>query len=396
MAEIFLRNKTHINVGTIGHVDHGKTTLTAAITSYLSKQGLAKKLDYEQINKAPEEKKRGITISTSHVEYETSKRHYAHIDCPGHADYIKNMITGAAQMDAAILVVSAESGVMPQTQEHILLAKQVGVPQLVVFLNKCDQVDSEEIFELVESEIRDILTKYKYKDPDNIPIIRGSALMALKGDQKYFESIGQLLDVLDTYVDEPIRALDKPFLMPIEQVVNVKGRGAVATGRVERGQIKISEEVEIVGIKEKRKSVVIGLQMFHRDLDKDGAMAGDSIGILLRGISHTDIQRGQVISKIGSLQPHSKFVAKIYFLTASEGGRKTGFTDNYRPQFYIRTADVTGVIKLKDGNKIVNPGDTVELDITLIHPIAIEKETSFSVREGGKTIGTGTVIEIIE
>ncbi|QTX02843.1 elongation factor Tu [Candidatus Phytoplasma luffae] len=396
MADVFLRNKVHVNVGTIGHVDHGKTTLTAALTSYSSSKGFAKKLDYDQIDRAPEEKKRGITINTSHVEYETEKRHYAHIDCPGHADYIKNMITGAAQMDVAILVVSAESGVMPQTQEHILLAKQVGVPQLVVFLNKCDQVDSEEMFELVESEVRDVLAKYKYKDPDNIPIIRGSALMAIQGDPKYTESIQKLLDTLDSYVDDPVRALDKPFLMPIEQVVNVKGRGAVATGRVERGQIKLSEEVEIVGIKEKRKSTVIGLQMFHKNLDKEGALAGDSIGILLRGISHTDIQRGQVISKVGSLQPHRKFVAKIYFLTAEEGGRKTCFGDNYRPQFFIRTADVTGVIQLKDGNKIVNPGDTAELIITLINYIAIETETNFSVREGGRTIGTGTVIEILE
>nr|AAD48153.1 elongation factor EF-Tu [Candidatus Phytoplasma luffae] len=395
MADVFLRNK--VNVGTIGHVDHGKTTLTDALTSYSSKfKGFAKKIRYDEIDKAPERKKRGITINTSHVEYETEKRHYAHIDCPVHADYIKNMITGAAQMDVAILVVSAESGVMPQTQEHILLAKQVGVPQLVVFLNKCDQADSEEMFELVESEVRDVLAKYKYKDPDNIPIIRGSALMAIQGDPKYTESIQKLLDTLDSYVDDPVRALDKPFLMPIEQVVNVKGRGAVATGRVERGQIKLSEEVEIVGIKEKRKSTVIGLQMFHKNLDKESALAGDSIGILLRGISHTDVQRGQVISKVGSLQPHRKFVAKIYFLTAEEGGRKTCFGDNYRPQFFITTADVTGVIQLKDGNKIVNPGDTAELIITLINYIAIETETNFSVREGGRTIGTGTVIEILE
>ncbi|MEZ0180272.1 elongation factor Tu ['Camptotheca acuminata' phytoplasma] len=396
MAEIFVRNKTHVNVGTIGHVDHGKTTLTSALTHFLSTKGLAKKLDYEQISKAPEEKKRGITISTSHVEYETDKRHYAHVDCPGHADYIKNMITGAAQMDAAILVVSAEDGVMPQTKEHILLAKQVGVPQLVVFLNKCDQVDSEEIFKLVESEIRDILAKFKYNDPDNIPIIRGSALMATKGDAKYLKSIEELLNVLDTYVNEPVRALDKPFLMPIEQVVNVKGRGDVATGRVERGQIKLADEVEIIGIKEKKKSTVIGLQTFHKNLDKEGAFAGDSIGILLRGISHKEMQRGQVIAKVGTLQPHHKFIGKIYFLTAEEGGRKTFFSNNYRPQFYIRTADVTGVIQLTGDNKIVNPGDTVELIITLIHSVAIELETNFSIREGKKTIGTGTVIKILE
>ncbi|WP_323847620.1 MAG: elongation factor Tu [Phytoplasma sp.] len=395
MAEIFSRDKVHVNVGTIGHVDHGKTTLTAAITSYLSTQGLAKKQNYDQIDKAPEEKERGITISTSHVEYQTSKRHYAHVDCPGHADYIKNMITGAAQMDAGILVVSAVDGVMPQTKEHILLAKQVGVPKLLVFLNKCDMVDDEEIFELIELEIRDILSSNGF-DADNMPIIRGSALKAIEGEEKYVKSIEALLNALDTYVEDPIRDLDKPFLMPIEGVINVKGRGTVATGRVERGQIKLSEEVEIVGIKETQKSIVTGLQMFHKNLDKEGAYAGDNIGILLRGINYKDIQRGQVIVKPGSVKPHSKFIAKIYILTAKEGGRTTFFRDNYRPQFYVRTADITGVIQLKDDMKIVNPGDLVELIVTLIHPVAIEEGTSFSVREGGRTIGAGTVVKIIE
>ncbi|AYJ01349.1 elongation factor Tu [Candidatus Phytoplasma ziziphi] len=387
MAEIFSRDKVHVNVGTIGHVDHGKTTLTSAITNYLSGQGLAQKHNYEQIDKSPEEKERGITINASHIEYQTDKRHYAHIDCPGHADYIKNMITGAAQMDAGILVVSAVDGVMPQTKEHILLAKQVGVPKLVVFLNKCDLVEDKDIFELIELEIRDVLSSNGF-DGDNIPIIQGSALRV--------EGIKELLDTLDTYVEDPIRDLDKSFLMPIEGVINVKGRGTVATGRVERGQIKLSEEVEIVGIKETKKSTVTGLQMFHKNLDKEGAFAGDNIGILLRGVNYKDIQRGQVISKPGSVKPYSKFVAKIYILTAKEGGRSTFFGDNYRPQFYVRTASVTGVIELKDGLKIVNPGDLVELIVTLIHPVAIEEGTSFSVREGGRTIGAGTVIKIIE
>ncbi|MGM1458813.1 MAG: elongation factor Tu [Columbia Basin potato purple top phytoplasma] len=391
----FSREKIHLNVGTIGHVDHGKTTLTSAITSYLYSKGLAEKYLYDQIDKAPEEKERGITISTSHVEYQTVKRHYAHVDCPGHADYIKNMITGAAQMDAGILVVSAVDGVMPQTREHILLAKQVGVPKLLVFLNKCDMMDDADILECIELEIRDLLSSNGFNDP-NIPIIRGSALKAIEGDSKYVQSIQDLLDALDTYIEDPVRDLDKPFLMPIEGVINVKGRGTVATGRVERGQIKLSEEVEIVGIKETQKSIVTGLQMFHKNLDKEGAFAGDNIGILLRGINYKDIQRGQVISKKDSLKPHSKFVAKIYILTAKEGGRTTFFRDNYRPQFYLRTADVTGVIQLKDGLKIVNPGDLVELIVTLIHPVALEKGTSFSVREGGRTIGAGTVIEVLE
>ncbi|WP_341266427.1 elongation factor Tu [Candidatus Phytoplasma fraxini] len=395
MAEIFLRDKAHVNVGTIGHIDHGKTTLTSAITTYLSSKGLAKKHNYEQIDKAPEEKERGITISTSHVEYQTSKRHYAHVDCPGHADYIKNMITGAAQMDAGILVVSAVDGVMPQTKEHILLAKQVGVPKLLVFLNKCDMIEDEEILEVVELEIRDVLSSNGF-DTDNMPIIRGSALKSIEGQEKYVKSIEELLNALDTYIEDPVRDLDKPFLMPIEGVINVKGRGTVATGRVERGQIKLSEEVEILGIKETQKSIVTGLQMFHKNLDKEGAYAGDNIGILLRGINYKDIQRGQVIVKPGSVKPHSKFTAQIYILTAKEGGRNTFFRDNYRPQFYVRTADITGVIHLKDDMKIVNPGDSVELIVTLIHPVAIEEGTSFSIREGGKTIGAGKVVKIIE
>jgi len=381
MAEIFLKDKLNLNVGTIGHVDHGKTTLTSAITNYLSEQGLAKKQNYEQIDKSPEEKERGITINSTCIEYQTAKRHYSHIDCPGHADYIKNMIAGASQMDAGILVVSAVDGVMPQTKEHILLAKQVGVPKLVVFLNKCDLVEDKDIFELIELEIRDILTSNGF-DGENTPIVRGSALRV--------EGIKELLDTLDTYVEDPIRDLDKSFLMPIEGVINVKGRGTVATGRVERGQIKLSEEVEIIGIKETKKSTVTGLQMFHKNLDKEGALAGDNIGILLRGVNYKDIQRGQVISKPGSVKPYSKF------LTAKEGGRSTCFRDNYRPQFFVRTASVTGVIELKDGLKIVNPGDLVEIIVNLIYPVAIEEGTSFSVREGGRTIGAGTVIKIIE
>jgi elongation factor Tu len=387
MAEIFLKDKLNLNVGTIGHVDHGKTTLTSAITNYLSEQGLAKKQNYEQIDKSPEEKERGITINSTCIEYQTAKRHYSHIDCPGHADYIKNMIAGASQMDAGILVVSAVDGVMPQTKEHILLAKQVGVPKLVVFLNKCDLVEDKDIFELIELEIRDILTSNGF-DGENTPIVRGSALRV--------EGIKELLDTLDTYVEDPIRDLDKSFLMPIEGVINVKGRGTVATGRVERGQIKLSEEVEIIGIKETKKSTVTGLQMFHKNLDKEGALAGDNIGILLRGVNYKDIQRGQVISKPGSVKPYSKFIAKIYILTAKEGGRSTCFRDNYRPQFFVRTASVTGVIELKDGLKIVNPGDLVEIIVNLIYPVAIEEGTSFSVREGGRTIGAGTVIKIIE
>ncbi|WP_268850211.1 elongation factor Tu [Candidatus Phytoplasma rubi] len=387
MAEIFLKEKFNLNVGTIGHVDHGKTTLTSSITNYLSEQGLAKKQNYEQIDKSPEEKERGITINSTCIEYQTTKRHYSHIDCPGHADYIKNMIAGASQMDAGILVVSAVDGVMPQTKEHILLAKQVGVPKLVVFLNKCDLVEDKDIFELIELEIRDILTSNGF-DGENTPIVRGSALRV--------EGIKELLDTLDTYVEDPVRDLDKSFLMPIEGVINVKGRGTVATGRVERGQIKLQEEVEIIGIKETKKSTVTGLQMFHKNLDKEGALAGDNIGILLRGVNYKDIQRGQVICKPGSVKPYSKFIAKIYILTAKEGGRSTCFRDNYRPQFYVRTASVTGVIELKDGLKIVNPGDLVEIIVNLIYPVAIEEGTSFSVREGGRTIGAGTVIKIIE
>ncbi|MCQ9618635.1 MAG: elongation factor Tu [Candidatus Phytoplasma pruni] len=389
----FNRNKPHVNVGTIGHVDHGKTTLTAAITSYLSTKGLADKQSYDQIDKAPEEKERGITISTSHVEYETEKRHYAHVDCPGHADYIKNMITGAAQMDAGILVISAVDGIMPQTEEHILLAKQVGVPKLLVFINKCDVVADEELLELVEIEIRDLLNKHDFLG-NEVPIVRGSALKAVEGDPKYLEKIQELLDLLDTYVEDPVREMNKPFLMPIEDVFTITGRGTVTTGRVERGMVKVGEEVEIVGIRETKKAVVTGLEMFRKSLET--AQAGDNVGVLLRGVSREDVERGQVLVKPGSVQPHSKFLAQIYVLTAEENGRTTPFGNNYRPQFYLRTTDVTGVIKLQDGVEIVMPGDLVEVTVTLISSIAMEEGTKFSVREGGRTVGAGSVIKILE
>ncbi|MFB5029598.1 MAG: Elongation factor Tu [Candidatus Phytoplasma pruni] len=389
----FNRNKPHVNVGTIGHVDHGKTTLTAAITSYLSTKGLADKQSYDQIDKAPEEKERGITISTSHVEYETEKRHYAHVDCPGHADYIKNMITGAAQMDAGILVISAVDGIMPQTEEHILLAKQVGVPKLLVFINKCDVVADEELLELVEIEIRDLLNKHDFLG-NEVPIVRGSALKAVEGDPKYLEKIQELLDFLDTYVEDPVREMNKPFLMPIEDVFTITGRGTVTTGRVERGMVKVGEEVEIVGIRETKKAVVTGLEMFRKSLET--AQAGDNVGVLLRGVSREDVERGQVLVKPGSVQPHSKFLAQIYVLTAEENGRTTPFGNNYRPQFYLRTTDVTGVIKLQDGVEIVMPGDLVEVTVTLISSIAMEEGTKFSVREGGRTVGAGSVIKILE
>ncbi len=392
-TKIFNRNKTHVNVGTIGHVDHGKTTLTAAITSYLSTKGLADKQSYDQIDKAPEEKERGITISTSHVEYETEKRHYAHVDCPGHADYIKNMITGAAQMDAGILVISAVDGIMPQTEEHILLAKQVGVPKLLVFVNKCDVVADEELLELVEIEIRELLNKHGFLG-DEVPIVRGSALKAVEGDPKYLEKIKELLDLLDTYVEDPVREMNKPFLMPIEDVFTITGRGTVTTGRVERGMVKVGEEVEIVGIRETKKAVVTGLEMFRKSLDT--AQAGDNVGVLLRGFSREYVERGQVLVKPGSVKPHSKFLAQIYVLTAKENGRTTPFGNNYRPQFYLRTTDVTGVIELKDDVKIVMPGDLAEVTVTLINPIAIEEGTKFSVREGGRTVGAGSVIKILE
>ena len=389
----FERTKPHVNVGTIGHVDHGKTTLTAAITSVLAKKGLSEKKDYLQIDGAPEEKERGITINTAHVEYETENRHYAHVDCPGHADYVKNMITGAAQMDGGILVVSAADGMMPQTREHVLLARQVGVPKLVVFLNKADLVDDEELLELVEMEIRELLSDYEFPG-DDIPFVAGSALKALEGDPANEEKILELMAAVDAYVDEPVRETDKPFLMPVEDVFTITGRGTVATGRVERGQLKVGDEVEIVGIKDTRKTVVTGVEMFRKLLDY--AEAGDNIGALLRGVKREDIERGQVLAKPGSVKPHTKFEAQVYVLSKEEGGRHTPFFSNYRPQFYFRTTDVTGVITLKPGVEMVMPGDNTEMIVELIHPIAVEKGTKFSIREGGKTVGAGSVIDIIE
>ncbi|MBP5836020.1 elongation factor Tu [Candidatus Phytoplasma meliae] len=391
--EKFIRNKPHLNVGTIGHVDHGKTTLTAAITAVLSSQGLAKSRAYDQIDNAPEERERGITIKTSHVEYETVKRHYAHVDCPGHADYIKNMITGAAQMDAAILVVSGSDSVMPQTREHILLARQVGVPKILVFLNKCDLCPDEEILELVEMEVRELLSKYDFPG-DDTPIIRGSALKALEGDTHYVAQINKLINTLDTYIEDPIREVDRPFLMPIEDVFTITGRGTVTTGRVERGEIKAGDEVEIVGLKETKKTIVTAIEMFKKDLDL--AQAGDNIGALLRGINREDVQRGQVLAKPGSVKPHSQFEAQVYVLTKEEGGRHTAFFSEYRPQIYIRTTDITAVIHLPEGTKMVMPGDNAELTVTLNNPIAIEEGTKFSIREGGKTVGAGTVSKIIK
>ena len=390
--EKFDRSKTHVNIGTIGHVDHGKTTLTAAITSVLAKKGMAKAEAYDEIDGAPEEKERGITINTAHVEYETEKRHYAHVDCPGHADYVKNMITGAAQMDGAILVVAASDGPMPQTREHILLARQVGVPYIVVFLNKCDMVDDEELIDLVEMEVRELLNEYGF-DGDETPIIRGSALKALEGDPKYEAAIDELMDAVDSWIPDPERDIDKPFLMAIEDVMTISGRGTVATGRVERGTAHLGDEVEIVGIRETSKSVLTGLEMFHKQLDE--AQAGDNIGALLRGIARTDIQRGQVLAKPGSVHPHTTFKAQVYVLTKEEGGRHTPFVSNYRPQFYFRTTDVTGVITLPEGTDMVMPGDNIEMNVELIHPIAIENGTKFSIREGGRTVGAGNVIEII-
>ena len=389
----FDRSKEHVNIGTIGHVDHGKTTLTAAITSYLSKKGMAEAKAYDQIDGAPEEKARGITINTAHVEYETDKRHYAHVDCPGHADYIKNMITGAAQMDGAILVVAATDGPMPQTREHILLARQVGVPAIVVFLNKCDMVDDEELIDLVEMEVRELLNEYGF-DGDNAPVIRGSALMALQGDAKWEEKIAELMDAVDSYIPTPARDADKPFLMAVEDVFTITGRGTVATGRVERGILKLGEEVEIVGLHEPKKTVVTGIEMFRKLLDF--AEAGDNIGALLRGVNRDEVQRGQVLAKPGSVHPHTEFKAQVYVLTKEEGGRHTPFVSNYRPQFYFRTTDVTGVIKLPEGTDMVMPGDNVEMTVDLIAPIAIEQGTKFSIREGGRTVGSGNVIEIIK
>ena len=390
----FERTKPHCNIGTIGHVDHGKTTLTAAITKTLHQRlGTGEAVAFENIDKAPEERERGITISTAHVEYETEKRHYAHVDCPGHADYVKNMITGAAQMDGAILVVAASDGPMPQTREHILLARQVGVPYIVVFLNKCDMVDDEELIDLVEMEVRELLTEYGF-DGDNTPVIRGSALKALEGDPKWVGAIDELMAAVDEYIPDPVRETDKPFLMSVEDVMTITGRGTVATGRVERGIVNMGEEVEIVGIRETRKTVITGLEMFRKQLDF--AEAGDNIGALLRGVNRDEIQRGQVLAKVGSVHPHTKFKAQVYVLSKEEGGRHTPFVSNYRPQFYFRTTDVTGVITLPEGTDMVMPGDNVEMTVELIAPIAIENGTKFSIREGGRTVGAGHVTEIIE
>ena len=389
----FDRSKPHVNIGTIGHVDHGKTTLTAAITKVLASKGGAEFVDYSNIDKAPEERERGITINTSHVEYQTDKRHYAHVDCPGHADYVKNIITGAAQMDGAILVIAASDGPMAQTREHILLSRQVGVPRMVVFMNKCDQVDDPELLDLVEMEIRELLNEYGY-DGDNTPIIRGSALKALEGDPEAVKAIEDLMNAVDEWIPTPERDTDKPFLMSIEDVFTITGRGTVVTGRVERGQLKLNDEVEIVGLKDTKKTVVTGIEMFRKQLDY--AEAGDNAGVLLRGISREDVERGQVLAKPGSVHPHKKFTAQVYVLSKEDGGRHTPFFTNYRPQFYFRTTDVTGVITLPDNVEMVMPGDDVAMTVELIAPIAVEKGTQFSIREGGRTVGAGVVSEIIE
>ena len=389
----FDRSKPHVNIGTIGHVDHGKTTLTAAITKVLAAKGGAEFMDYANIDKAPEERERGITINTAHVEYQTDKRHYAHVDCPGHADYVKNMITGAAQMDGAILVIAATDGPMAQTREHILLARQVGVPRMVVFLNKCDMVDDEELLDLVEMEVRELLTEYGF-DGDNTPIIRGSALKALEGDPKYVKAIEDLMDAVDEWIPTPERDNDKPFLMSIEDVFTITGRGTVVTGRVERGQLKLNDEVEIVGLKPTKKTVVTGIEMFRKQLDF--AEAGDNAGVLLRGIDRSEVERGQVLAKPGSVHPHKKFKAQVYVLSKEEGGRHTPFFTNYRPQFYFRTTDVTGVVTLPEGTEMVMPGDNVTMTVELIAPSAVENGTKFSIREGGHTVGAGSVTEIIE
>ena len=389
----FDRSKPHVNIGTIGHVDQGKTTLTAAITKVLAAKGGAEFMDYANIDKAPEERERGITINTAHVEYQTDKRHYAHVDCPGHADYVKNMITGAAQMDGAILVIAATDGPMAQTREHILLARQVGVPRMVVFLNKCDMVDDEELLDLVEMEVRELLTEYGF-DGDNTPIIRGSALKALEGDPKYVKAIEDLMDAVDEWIPTPERDNDKPFLMSIEDVFTITGRGTVVTGRVERGQLKLNDEVEIVGLKDTKKTVVTGIEMFRKQLDY--AEAGDNAGVLLRGIDRSEVERGQVLAKPGTVHPHKKFKAQVYVLSKEEGGRHTPFFTNYRPQFYFRTTDVTGVVTLPEGTEMVMPGDNVTMTVELIAPIAVENGTKFSIREGGHTVGAGSVTEIIE
>ena len=391
--EKFDRSKPHVNIGTIGHVDHGKTTLTAAISATLAKKGLAQKVAFDNIDKAPEEKERGITINTAHIEYETAKRHYAHVDCPGHADYVKNMITGAAQMDGAILVIAATDGPMAQTREHILLARQVGVPRMVVFLNKCDMVDDPELLDLVEMEVRELLSSYGF-DGDNTPIIRGSALKALEGDPAYEEKIMELMDAVDEWIPTPARDTDKPFLMSIEDVFTITGRGTVVTGRVERGELKLNEEVEIVGIKDTRKTTVTGIEMFRKSLDS--AQAGDNAGVLLRGITRDQVERGQVLAKPGTVTPHMEFEAEVYVLSKEEGGRHTPFFSKYRPQFYFRTTDITGEIILPEGTEMVMPGDNTKMTVELIHPIAIEQGTKFSIREGGKTVGSGVVSKIIK
>ena len=388
----FERTKPHVNIGTIGHVDHGKTTLTAAITSVLASKGLAQARAYDQIDGAPEEKQRGITINTAHVEYETANRHYAHVDCPGHADYVKNMITGAAQMDGGILVIASTDGPMAQTREHILLARQVGVPRLVVFLNKCDMVDDEEFIDLVEMEVRELLSEYEFPG-DDIPVVRGSALKALEGDPEWVAKVEELMEIVDDYIPTPERDNMKPFLMPVEDVFTITGRGTVATGRVERGQVKLNDQVEIVGIKETKTSVVTGVEMFRKLLDY--AEAGDNIGVLLRGVTRDEIERGQVLAKPKSVNPHTKFKAQVYVLSKEEGGRHTPFFSNYRPQFYFRTTDVTGVIELAAGTEMVMPGDNTTMTVKLIHPIAVELGTKFSIREGGRTVGAGSVSKIL-
>jgi elongation factor Tu len=393
MAEKFDRSKPHVNVGTIGHVDHGKTTLTAAITKTLAEKGGAEEKTFEEIDNAPEEKERGITIATSHVEYETDNRHYAHVDCPGHADYVKNMITGAAQMDGAILVVSAPDGPMPQTREHILLARQVNVPSVIVYLNKTDMVDDDELLELVEEEVKDLLNEYEFPG-DETPIIKGSALKALEGDEEAKKSIIELAEALDSYIPEPERDLDKPFLMPVEDVMTIQGRGTVATGRIEQGVVNTSDEVEIVGIHDTAKTVVTGIQMFHKDLDE--GRAGDNAGVLLRGTKREEIERGQVLCKPGSITPHTKFKAEVYCLKKEEGGRHTPFVSGYRPQFYFRTTDVTGVANLPKDREFVAPGENVEMEVELIQPIAMDKGLRFAIREGGRTVGSGVVTEVVE
>ena len=391
----FERKKPHLNIGTIGHVDHGKTTLTAAITKVLEKQGKAKFLAYDQIDKAPEERERGLTINIAHVEYETDKRHYAHVDCPGHADYVKNMITGAAQMDGAILVVSAADGPMPQTREHILLARQVGVPAIVVFLNKADMVDDKELLELVELEVRELLSKYKFPG-DDTPIVIGSALKALEGDDSAMGegAILKLMEAVDSFIQEPVRAIDKPFLMPVEDVFTISGRGTVVTGRVERGVVKVGEEIEIVGFRDTQKTVATGVEMFRKLLDE--GQAGDNIGVLLRGTKREEVERGQVLAKPGSITPHTKFNAEAYVLTKEEGGRHTPFFNGYRPQFYFRTTDVTGVVKLPEGTEMVMPGDNINVEIELITPVAMDDGLRFAIREGGRTVGAGVVTKIIQ